>query len=103
MEEHLLVPVVAGENHDGVLAEAEGVELVEEFTEVAIELQQAVGKFAVTTRPGILVAGHDWDVHQRVVEIQEERPPRASGVLHESEGPTFVLDVDVAPRRTPPP
>src|SRR5271155_2910950 len=44
---HLFRAIVARENNDGFVGDAEFLEIVEEFSEIAVELQQRIGEVAV--------------------------------------------------------
>ena len=91
--EMILGAVVAAHHHDGVVGNAEFVELVEQHAEVMVEHQEAVAPVAVVALADEFVARAHREVHQRVIEVAVERLVVLDRLLHELEGALLVFEV----------
>ena len=72
----ILGAIVAAHDNDGVVGDAELVELIEQHAEIVVEHQEAVAPIAIVALPFELVARDHREVHQRVIEVEKERLAR---------------------------
>src|SRR5581483_7382208 len=93
--EMILGAVIAAEDDDGVLADAELIDLVEQHAEIVIEHQQAVAPFAVLALPLEFGTGDHRKVHHRMIEVEEERLLLLHRAFHEGGAALQVLEVHV--------
>jgi len=87
--------VVAGEDHEGVIADTEFVQRVEEALEVAVDHLDAVGQLAAVGGVEVLIARHHGEVRLRMVEVHEERLLGRHRVAHPPFGLVQELQIDV--------
>ena len=89
----ILGAVIAAVDDDGVVGNAELVELIEQDAEVVVEHQQAIAPLAVVAFAREFVAREHGEVHQRVIEIKEKRLARRYAALHEIETALLIFEI----------
>ena len=90
-------PVVAGENHDGVVADAEPVHGIEHLADIVIHLGQHVGPVAVAGLAGECRIRQRRQMRLRHRRVGEEWLLRLDLALHEGDRPPRNLGVDQPP------
>src|SRR5262249_35834098 len=85
------------QDDDRVIVDAELLECVEDRPEIGVELQQAVGPVALAGFSFELCARVDRKVHQRVIEVEEERFLCVDASLHERLAARDEFKIDVSP------
>ncbi len=78
--------VVAGEHENGVVANPQGLNRVEQLAHVGVHLRERVGEVAVAGLTGELRVRQAREMHLGIGDVGVERPVRGHASLHEVDG-----------------
>ena len=90
----LFIAVVAGKNNDGVLAQAQFVQLVEEQAEITVELEQTISPIAMAASSPVFRAWLGRHMHQRIVVVDQEGFSILGALLQKIERALVHLDIN---------